>query len=219
MTGCFTRCLWSQREFTPWKAGVQEASSSWSCHLDKNTWHWLLVGFPSLCSEILYWGAYSSISVISLFFSGPLKHGFLQVLFGYYICCLVDPAEGIDPFLDHVVFICVAQEMPAYASWTDSWMSEGVYVSLSSLSHSQHLSSPTYHTATTNSRPKSLLLTFPLLATWAAFLQHLHDPMASTFHTWMHLSGVSSRVLATVSFMVWLVDISQFYGSVCQWHY
>lgn len=167
---CFTRWLRSQREFTPWKAGVQEASSSWSCHLDKNSGHWLLVGFFSLCSEILDRGAYSSISVINLFLSDLLKHEFLQVIFGYYICCLVDPADGIDPSLDHVAFICVAQNMSAYASWTNSWMSEREYISLNTLSHIQHPSSPTYHTAATNSRQKFFLLIFPLLATCAAFL-------------------------------------------------
>lgn len=215
--GCFTRCLRSQRECTPWKASVQDAPSSWSCHLDKNTRHWFLVGFPSLCSEILDWGA--SISVINLFLSGPLKRGFLQVLFGYYICCLVDAADGIDSSLDHVAFIWIAQDMSAYASWTNSWMSERVYISLNILSHIQHPSSPNYHAAATNCRQKYLLFTFPLLATCAVILQHLHDPMTSTFYTWMYLSVVKSRVLATVSFMVWPVDISQSYGSVCRWPY
>lgn len=118
--GCFTRCLQSQREFTLWKARVQEASSSWSCHLDKNTGHWLLVGFLSLCSEILDWGANSSINVINIFFSGPRS-----MIFAGAICCLVDPADNIDPSLHHVAFIWVAQDMSAYASGlTVEWVKE-----------------------------------------------------------------------------------------------
>lgn len=203
---CFTRCLQSQGEFTLWKAGIQEASSSWSCHLDKNTGHWVLVGFPSLCIEILDWGAYSSTSVINLFFSGPLKHGFLQVLFGYYICCLVDAADGLNPFLDHVAFIWVAQGTSAYASGTDSWMTERVYISLSSLSHIQHLSSPAYHTAATNSRQKSFLLTFPLLATWADFLQ---PPTWSHGQYLSHLNALVRSVFQSLGHCF-------FYGLTCR---
>lgn len=203
---CFTRCLQSQGEFTLWKAGIQEASSSWSCHLDKNTGHWVLVGFPSLCIEILDWGAYSSTSVINLFFSGPLQHGFLQVLFGYYICCLVDAADGLDSFLDHVAFIWVAQGTSAYASGTDSWMTERVYISLSSLSHIQHLSSPAYHTAATNSRQKSFLLTFPLLATWADFLQ---PPTWSHGQYLSHLNALVRSVFQSLGHCF-------FYGMTCR---
>lgn len=170
--------------------------------------------FPSLGAEILDQGGlfFSQCPQSVLLWFPEAWHS--QVLFGYYISCLVDPAMMVSSplwtiwFLHELFSIC-QHRLPEH---TVEWMNERVYATLSRTSHSptSKQSHPAYSCYQLKAEI-SLAHLSPVLATHAAFLK-LHTGLSriSTFHTWMSLSGPSSWALATVSSMIWLfLDISQ----------
>lgn len=83
--------------FPSGEQAFHKASSSWSCHLDKNmhSQYWLSFCLPSFFVQRLDEGTYSSIDVTNLLFFGSLELGLCRcylVPYWCFVACLVGAA-------------------------------------------------------------------------------------------------------------------------------